>query len=503
MKRRSSPRRGAPNKRVRVNDDDERDAAPLPPPTPPPPPPPPPSPPPSAAALDAAALGIFATAPRRAAWASAQHGAVIRSLCIRTLALAAVGRLTSSAAPALRVAARKLPATLFLTILRFAVPHCAPSRAEREAACTACEEGGDITSLAAFLTRGGLDPSSRDVDDIVFDGGAAAPLLYIAAHDGHAAAVALLLDAGADVDAATRSDGATALYTSARNGHAEVVRLLLAARANVSKSRLTDGTTALYVASEQNHAEIVCSLLAAGADVDAARPDTGTTPLTIAAQQDNGDVVAALLAAGADVEKATKIVFATPLLVAAQGGHLGIVRQLLQRNAFVDAARADNGFTPLLIAAEEGHVGVVAALLAAGANKLQRECSPRTAAAATVVRTSCTSTAATLGGADAVPRTVGAAPGALSPPASLPIVTLGYCARDLALQRNHLDVVRYLDTVPDPNQVYHSKCGYPIVSAWSVTRTSRRVSGGRLLAGNGEATGCVKLFICAMTLYSF
>lgn len=51
------------------------------------------------------------------------------------------------------------------------------------------------------------------------------PLLY-AARAGRVAAVRLLLDKGARVDAATRSGGSTSLMRAAHCGHGEVARIL-------------------------------------------------------------------------------------------------------------------------------------------------------------------------------------------------------------------------------------------------------------------------------------
>ncbi|MBO8450903.1 MAG: ankyrin repeat domain-containing protein [Spirochaetes bacterium] len=59
------------------------------------------------------------------------------------------------------------------------------------------------------------------------DGGTA---LMIAAYDGHADVVRLLLDAGADVNAEDQN-GSTALMLAAEEGHEDIVRILTEAGA--------------------------------------------------------------------------------------------------------------------------------------------------------------------------------------------------------------------------------------------------------------------------------
>ena len=126
--------------------------------------------------------------------------------------------------------------------------------------------------------------------------------LLVAAREGHLEIVRLLLEAGADKDAATTTDGATALLLAAFQGHLEVVRLLLEAGAD-KDSATTDGATALLVADREGHLEIVRLLLEAGADKDAATTD-GATALLLAAFQGHLEVVRLLLEAGADKDSA-------------------------------------------------------------------------------------------------------------------------------------------------------------------------------------------------------
>ncbi|KXZ43634.1 hypothetical protein GPECTOR_84g310 [Gonium pectorale] len=226
-------------------------------------------------------------------------------------------------------------------------------------------EKGHLEAVAALL-QAGADKDAADETS--------ATPLHIAAENGHVEVVAALLQAGANKEAAAET-GATALYIAAENGHEEVVRVLLQAGANKDAADET-GATPLHIAAQNGHVEAIAALLQAGANKDAA-DETGATPLHIAAQDGHVEAVAALLQAGANTEAADKAgankeakdkTGATPLHIAANNGHVEAVAALLQAGADKEAANK-TGATPLHIAAQKGHVEAVAALLRAGANK--------------------------------------------------------------------------------------------------------------------------------------
>ncbi len=122
-----------------------------------------------------------------------------------------------------------------------------------------------------------------------------------------------------------RSDSdATPLMVAASNGCADVVRVLISAGANVNarladRIPITDGTTALMMATA--HPEVVRLLLANGADVNA-KTKTGDTALSEAAGDGQPETVRLLLAAGADVN--ARGATGTPLAEATQQGGAGV-----------------------------------------------------------------------------------------------------------------------------------------------------------------------------------
>jgi outer membrane protein assembly factor BamB len=88
--------------------------------------------------------------------------------------------------------------------------------------------------------------------------------LMTAARKGDVVAVKKLLDAGADVNAATEY-GATALHFAADKGHLDVVRLLVERKANVNARDKFYSATPLTWAAMRKHAPVVGALLAGGA----------------------------------------------------------------------------------------------------------------------------------------------------------------------------------------------------------------------------------------------
>jgi ankyrin repeat protein len=191
--------------------------------------------------------------------------------------------------------------------------------------------------------------------------------LHNAARAGNAEIVRLLFQAGAKVDAKTRSS-LTPLHEAARRGSVDVVKLLLAAGApaNIGDRK---NETPLYDAVLGGNLEIVKLLLASGADVN--KSGWRYSPLGAAVSQGTPQMVSLLIASGADVNAEVANNYVTSnlrsLSLAAERGNPEIVRQLIAARADVNA-RSENRETALEIAIKRGRVEVIRLLLAAGAD---------------------------------------------------------------------------------------------------------------------------------------
>ncbi len=184
---------------------------------------------------------------------------------------------------------------------------------------------GLVVSLAAGAAMAMLQ---------VLHAGAPAPVAD-AAQRGDKAAVADLIRAHADVNAA-QADGMTALHWSALNGDTAIVDALLAAHARVDPVTRIGDYTPLHLAAERGQAAVVTRLLAAGANV-AAVTSTGVQPIHLAAEAGSAEAVGALLNQGADIEVKDTTHGRTPLIFAASKDRLDAMKTLIARGADVQA----------------------------------------------------------------------------------------------------------------------------------------------------------------------
>ncbi len=198
-----------------------------------------------------------------------------------------------------------------------------------------------------------------------------ATALHRAAHEGDLVSVGRLLDAGGEVDAATRH-GVTPLALASARGHAAIVETLLEAGADANRPS-PHGETPLMVAARTGVVDSVTALLRRGADavVDAREGWRGQTALMWAAAEGHAAVVAPLIAAGADVDAHSDGGF-TPLAFAVRAGHGETVGALLQAGADVDRALPD-GTGPLHLAVINAHYDVALQLLEHGADPAAAE----------------------------------------------------------------------------------------------------------------------------------
>ena len=208
------------------------------------------------------------------------------------------------------------------------------------------------------------------------------PLMY-AAHSGKCAVVEILLLCGANPNLA-RDDGFNALHVAAKEGHADIVSLLLSYGAlidaghsfpRLSGTSLLPPTTPLLLASERGHSEVANILLSQGANVNFVSKD-GSTPLILAtsthhvkgSNEQLAHIARQLLAKGALVNFVRWFDGLTALLGACECGRAEIVGVLLDAGASISPPREGlrynyAGKTPLMAAAQRGSVEICVLLI--------------------------------------------------------------------------------------------------------------------------------------------
>ena len=152
--------------------------------------------------------------------------------------------------------------------------------------------------------------------------------LIAAAEKGDQELVELLLEAGADIEIATKR-GRRALHRSIY-GNVDVMRVLLEADADVNAADKR-GNRTLNLASYENFPAMVERLIGAGADVNV-RNERTNTPLHHAAEKGSIDAIHLLIAAGANLQAKNKR-GNTPLMVAQDQGQEEAAKVLKQAGA--------------------------------------------------------------------------------------------------------------------------------------------------------------------------
>lgn len=230
---------------------------------------------------------------------------------------------------------------------------------------------GSLESMRLLLDAGADPNAANDF--------AATPLMWCA---GDAAKVRLLLSKGARVDARSKLGRTALLVAAAYDGATEAARLLIEKGAEVN-ARDNSGMSVLEQAASSNHIELVRLLLAKGANVNTV-DEGGFTALMSAAG--NGDRNAALVelllengaavnvksADTAEIVKNGPIALGhlTALQLAAGQGNYEAVEALIKAGADVNAKDVRNA-TPLVFAVATDHANpnIVKLLLARGADR--------------------------------------------------------------------------------------------------------------------------------------
>jgi ankyrin repeat protein len=135
----------------------------------------------------------------------------------------------------------------------------------------------------------------------------------------------------ADVNAA-QGDGMTALHWAAYRENVEMARVLIQAGANVNAANRLKAVTPLLIASNAGNAVLIDLLLKSGADANLANA-LGTTPLMLAAASGKVEAVKALLDHGANVNARESARRQTALMFAAALNRDAVVRLLAVRGA--------------------------------------------------------------------------------------------------------------------------------------------------------------------------
>lgn len=149
-------------------------------------------------------------------------------------------------------------------------------------------------------------------------------------------------------------EGATALWCAAGAGHLGIVKLLLECGADVNHATKTNSTP-LRAACFDGRLDVVQCLVEHGADISIPNKYNNTC-LMITSYKGHAEVVRYLLEKGANPDS-TAHCGATAMHFAAECGHLEVVQDLVR--FYGKQIPNDYGMTPLLVAAECGQSSVV------------------------------------------------------------------------------------------------------------------------------------------------
>ncbi|OLP83774.1 Ankyrin-2 [Symbiodinium microadriaticum] len=212
---------------------------------------------------------------------------------------------------------------------------------------------GDISRAEELLAKG----QRPDADVVRGRHHAGTKPLHLAAEAGNADLARLLIQARAAINGG-RCDK-TPLQLACQNGQPTVLAVLVEAGADINAANRC-GKTPLQLACAGGHYQCVYNLLFAAADVNHTA-NSGRTPLQLACEFGHIDVIKLLIRAGADIRK-KGIHGGTPLQITCEKGYLEAVRLLIRAGADINAASRYSR-TALQLACEQGHIEVVTHLI--------------------------------------------------------------------------------------------------------------------------------------------
>jgi len=247
---------------------------------------------------------------------------------------------------------------------------------------------------------------------------------------GHLDVVKLLVESGADINMITgqkESYDATALIAASEKGKIDVVNYLLSKGADVNIKGLSE-TPAIIFACKNGHFDVVKSLVEAGADINVNNAHA-LTPLSAAIHSENADMVSYLISKGVNLNvtfsKLTPVYYATIL------GSFDVVKVLVDAGADF-TKKSNTHFSPLHGAVKTKHKDIVAFLLSKGVDVNEAYDGDKK----TVLFVACE-----IGSLEIVKMLVDAG-------ADWNITRKdGKTAYDVAISKNHNDIVAYLDSL--------------------------------------------------------
>jgi ankyrin repeat protein len=248
------------------------------------------------------------------------------------------------------------------------------------------DENATNTSLMAAVIDGDLNLVKQAIEAGAsldrYDWNLSYAPLGMAIDRGYLDIVECLLKAGANPHCGSTST--TALGLAAENGEANMIQLLLARKIDVNMPIAPDGWTALLAAVKNGHQAVVQLLIAAGANINVW--SRGETPVLLAAKCEEREIYNYLyplvnttirLCADRDGEQLLQSTHKRRIrqqnrpiekfIAMATEGNIDEVKRAIEIGIEIDELGA-KGHTALMVAAYYGHQSIVKVLLAAGAD---------------------------------------------------------------------------------------------------------------------------------------